>query len=327
MYVCMFWYVPVWMYVLYYFPACANLYADNVSQGSEESFQLSEEETALTTNTAHKDPVTCSKSGTKDCCSVCHRSKLILVLCRGSLLVVGIAIVVAAGISSQYHPSAAMTHGNYSECTEIETSNNSFSETWSATYYISLNRTPVPSPTPTTRTATSLHWTDSYSSSTHIPPSHMSTITMKFAISSTNISPSPTPFIQRSMNGHSWTFCHNKICITIMFACQSSQSFRHLLLHSAHKYDESLTTKRITVNRPPCPPTLPLGWGQGNPSTSEMKEEGDTSNLSAGNNHPPRWRRVTPVTFQLAITTHPAVSLSYSYTTTSLRATVSFSSF
>ena len=191
------------MYVSFYFPACANLNADNVSQGSEESFQLSEEETALTTNTAHKDPVTCSKSGTKDCCSVCHRSKLILVLCRGSLLVVGIAIVVAAGISSQYHPSAAMTHGNYSECTEIETSNNSFSETWSATYYSSLNRTPIPSPTPTIRTATSLHWTDSYSSSTHIPPSHMSTITMKFAISSTNISPSPTPFIQRSMNGHS----------------------------------------------------------------------------------------------------------------------------
>ena len=258
MYVCMYVCMYVSMYVhecmnvclhecmWYYFPACANLNADNVSQGSEESLQLSEEETALTTNTARKDPVTCSKSGTKDCCSVCHRSKLILVLCRGSLLVVGIAIVVAAGISSQYHPSAAMTHGNYSECTEIETSNNSFSETWSATYYSSLNRTPIPSPSPTIRTATFLHRTDSYSNSTHIPPSHMSTIKKKFVVSSTNISPSPTPFIQRSMNGHSWTFCHNKICITIMLACQSSQSFRHLLRHSAHKHDESLMTKKIT---------------------------------------------------------------------------------
>ena len=137
---------------------------------------------------------------TKDCCSVCHRSKLTLVLCRGSLLVVGMAIVIAAGISSQYYPSAAVTHGNYSECTETETSNSNFSETWSATYYSSLHMMPTPSPTPTTRTATSLHWTDSYSSSTHIPPSYMSTITMKFArttVSSRDISPNiePTPFI------------------------------------------------------------------------------------------------------------------------------------
>lgn len=185
------------MYVYIILSSCAYLNADNLSQGSEESLQLGEEETALTAKTADKDPVTYS---TKDCCSVCHRSKLILVLCRGSLLVVGMAIVVAAGISSQYYPSAAVTHGNYSECTETETSNSNFSETWSATYYSSLHIMPTPSPTPTTRTATSMHWTDSYSSSTHIPPSHMSTITMKFArttVSSRDISPNiePTPFI------------------------------------------------------------------------------------------------------------------------------------
>ena len=114
---------------------CLHLNADNLSQGSEESLQLGEEETALTANTADKDPVTYSKSVTNDCRSVYHRSKLILVLCRGGLLVVGIAIMIAAGISSQYYPSAAVTHGNYSECTEVETSNSNFSETWSATHY------------------------------------------------------------------------------------------------------------------------------------------------------------------------------------------------
>ena len=125
-------------------------------------------------------------------------------LCRGSLLVVGIAIVIAAGISSQYYPSAAVTHGNYSECTEIETSNSSFSETWSATYYSNLHMMPTPSPTPTTRTATSLYRTDSYLSG---PPSYMSTITMKLArttVSSRDLSPNirPTPF-QKDSFGYS----------------------------------------------------------------------------------------------------------------------------
>ena len=46
-----------------------------------------------------------------------HRSRLKLLLCRGSLFVVGIAVLIAGGISSRYHPD--VTYGNYSECVDV----------------------------------------------------------------------------------------------------------------------------------------------------------------------------------------------------------------
>jgi len=93
---------------------------------------------------------------------------------------VGIAIVIAAGISSQYHPSIAVTHGNYSECTELK---NASSELLPGTYYSSAQitlSTLDPSPTPTissvftttrTTTAAMLHEVQTDLSSTPITPS------------------------------------------------------------------------------------------------------------------------------------------------------------
>ena len=46
-----------------------------------------------------------------------HRSRLKLLLCRSSLFIVGIAVLVAGGISSRYHPD--VTYGNYSECVDM----------------------------------------------------------------------------------------------------------------------------------------------------------------------------------------------------------------
>ena len=47
------------------------------------------------------------------CCQY-PRTRVGLLLCRGSLFVVGAALVIGAGVSSQYHPPVG--HGNYSEC-------------------------------------------------------------------------------------------------------------------------------------------------------------------------------------------------------------------
>ena len=46
-----------------------------------------------------------------------NRSRLKLLLCRGSLFVVGIAVLIAGGILSRYHPD--VTYGNYSECVDV----------------------------------------------------------------------------------------------------------------------------------------------------------------------------------------------------------------
>ena len=47
------------------------------------------------------------------CCQY-PRTKVGLLLCRGSLFVLGAALVIGAGVSSQYHPP--VINGNYSEC-------------------------------------------------------------------------------------------------------------------------------------------------------------------------------------------------------------------
>ena len=52
------------------------------------------------------------------CCQY-PRTKVGLLLCRGSLFVLGVALVIGAGVSSQYHPS--VINGNYSECSANDT--------------------------------------------------------------------------------------------------------------------------------------------------------------------------------------------------------------
>ena len=52
------------------------------------------------------------------CCQY-PRTKVGLLLCRGSLFVLGAALVIGAGVSSQYHPS--VINGNYSECSANDT--------------------------------------------------------------------------------------------------------------------------------------------------------------------------------------------------------------
>ena len=52
------------------------------------------------------------------CCQY-PRTKVGLLLCRGSLFVLGAALVIGAGVSSQYHPP--VFNGNYSECSANDT--------------------------------------------------------------------------------------------------------------------------------------------------------------------------------------------------------------
>ena len=52
------------------------------------------------------------------CCQY-PRTKVGLLLCRGSLFVLGAALVIGAGVSSQYHPS--VINGNYSACSANDT--------------------------------------------------------------------------------------------------------------------------------------------------------------------------------------------------------------
>ena len=50
------------------------------------------------------------------CCQY-PRTRVGLLLCRGSLFVVGAALVIGAGVSSQYHPPVGhVVHGYYTEC-------------------------------------------------------------------------------------------------------------------------------------------------------------------------------------------------------------------
>ena len=77
------------------------------------------------------------------CCQY-PRTRVGLLLCRGSLFVVGAALVIGAGVSSQYHPPVG--HGNYSECS----SNTSDYEEELISYTsILLHVTPTPLLTPT----------------------------------------------------------------------------------------------------------------------------------------------------------------------------------
>ena len=186
--------------------------SDNVSLESEESLQLSvetQEEMALTAELGAaeiKASNLSSKGATRCCFSVHCKSKLTLLLCRSSFFIAGIAIVIAAGISSQYHPSVAVTHGNYSECTELKMSGNASSELWPGTYYSSAQITPTPDPSPTPTTSSVLTMTStaaSLHSSTPITPSHTLT-SMQFertTVSSKALSDYIQPTPSSSMQG------------------------------------------------------------------------------------------------------------------------------
>ena len=60
-----------------------------------------------------EERVTNVKKRSLVCCQY-PRTRVGLLLCRGSLFVVGAALVIGAGVSSQYHPP--VSRGNYSEC-------------------------------------------------------------------------------------------------------------------------------------------------------------------------------------------------------------------
>ena len=71
-----------------------------------------------------ESPVVVKKRAALVCCQY-PRTKVGLLLCRGSLFVLGAALVIGAGVSSQYHPP--VTNGNYSECS-ANTSNDTDDE-------------------------------------------------------------------------------------------------------------------------------------------------------------------------------------------------------
>lgn len=45
------------------------------------------------------------------------KSHIKLLLCKGSVFLIGSILIVVAGIVSQYHPPDSIINGNYSECT------------------------------------------------------------------------------------------------------------------------------------------------------------------------------------------------------------------
>ena len=111
----------------------------------------------------------------------CHypRTRIGLLLCRGSLFVLGAALVIGAGVSSQYHPP--VSHGNYSECTDDSNISDvltvAVSPTPSSTLTVPSGSTVTLSPTRTVTSQWSLGYTTtttavgSYSSTSSVLPS------------------------------------------------------------------------------------------------------------------------------------------------------------
>ena len=52
-----------------------------------------------------------------DQCHINSLDKIKLLISRGGVFIVGILLVISAGIASQYHPPESIINGNYSECT------------------------------------------------------------------------------------------------------------------------------------------------------------------------------------------------------------------
>ena len=112
------------------------------------------------------------------CCQY-PRTRNGLLLCRGSLFVLGAALVIGAGVSSQYHPP--VSHGNYSECTDDSNISDvltvAVSPTPSSTLTVPSGSTVTLSPTRTVTSQWSLGYTTtttavgSYSSTSSVLPS------------------------------------------------------------------------------------------------------------------------------------------------------------
>ena len=49
------------------------------------------------------------------------RWKIKSLLSHGAIVVIGVVLLIAAGIASQYHPPNSVINGNYSECTDNAT--------------------------------------------------------------------------------------------------------------------------------------------------------------------------------------------------------------
>ena len=83
-----------------------------------------------------------------------RKSKMKLVLSKGSVFVLGAMLMVAAGVTSQYHPPDNFINGNFSECTTSNTTAELFS---------SYTHSAIITPTSTFSTSTNGHITTSYS--------------------------------------------------------------------------------------------------------------------------------------------------------------------
>ena len=105
------------------------------------------------------------------CCQY-PKTKVGLVLCRGSLFVLAAALVIGAGVSSQYHPP--VSHGNYSECSDDNSSSDVLTATVPSSSLTPSSITTVTAPSgstvvlSSTRTVTShsLQWSLGYSTTT-----------------------------------------------------------------------------------------------------------------------------------------------------------------
>ena len=91
------------------------------------------------------------------CCQY-PRTKVGLLLCRGSLFVLGAALVIGAGVSSQYHPS--VINGNYSECSANDTDDDELVSSYSIDDFSTLAPKTADSLTITSRIIPTNSYTD-----------------------------------------------------------------------------------------------------------------------------------------------------------------------
>lgn len=123
-------------------------------------------------------------------------SRLKLLLWKGSFFVVGVAILIAAGVSSQYHPP--VSSGNYSECTDM---NNIKFQSNTTDYYSTIAPTPTLASaisitvTPGSSPELKVHTTDS--SSVLDDVGHPRTSGSVVHLQTSYRSIFPTPFVRR----------------------------------------------------------------------------------------------------------------------------------
>ena len=141
------------------------------------------------------------------CCQY-PRTRIGLLLCRGSLFVLGAALVIGAGVSSQYHPP--VSHGNYSECTD----DSNISDVLTA--IVSPSSSPTPSSTLTVPSGSTLFPTRTVTSQWSLGYTTTATDVRSYS-SASNVLPSatPTPSSVSSVAVTSWSLCYNTTVITV----------------------------------------------------------------------------------------------------------------